>query len=157
MAALEKITDDRRTHTVTLKELRQKIVTFGELLDQTPINAEKWSLLWQELKIKSDTLVDIVRSFSNERKDDSENELLPWALMLRDDVFSHYRDVDNLVPWIHFAGSLAVLSEAENQNQPSLLIWKCLSLDTHLGEMGSCYRGVINELETISSETLRIR
>ncbi|MBK8817262.1 MAG: phosphorylase [Methylococcaceae bacterium] len=154
MAALEKITDDRRTHTVTLKELRQKIVSFGELLDQTPVDAEKWSLLWQELKIKSDTLVDVVRSFSDERKDVSESELLSWALMLRDDVFSHSRDVDNLIPWIHFAGSLAVLAETEKQNQPSLMIWKCLSLETHLGEMGSCYRGVINELETITIETL---
>ena len=154
MVALEKITDDRRTHTVTLKELRQKIAAFGELLDKSPTDAEKWSLLWRQLKIKSDTLVDVVRSFSDERKDEKESELLAWAILLRDDIFSHTQDVDNLTPWIHFSGDLAAFAESEKQNQPTSIIWQCLSLETHLGDIGGCYRRVLNEIETSSNEAL---
>ncbi|NOU21095.1 MAG: phosphorylase, partial [Methyloglobulus sp.] len=101
MTALEKITDDRRTHTVTLKELRHKFVAFGELLDSSPTDPKEWGLLWRQLKIKADTLLDMVRSFSDERNDDGESELLAWAILLRDDILSHTRDVENLIPWIH--------------------------------------------------------
>jgi cyclic beta-1,2-glucan synthetase len=152
LAALEKITNDRRTHTVTFKELQQKIDAFGKLLDTPSFDAEKLSLLWRQLKIKSDTLVDVVRSFSDERKDESENELLSWATLLRDDVFSHYRDVDNLIPWIHFSGDLAAFVESEKQNQPTSKYWHSLSLETNLGDMVSCYRSVISEIETAASD-----
>ena len=154
MATLEKITDDRRTHTVTLKELRQKVVVFGELLDRHPTDAEEWSLLWRQLKIKADTLLDMVRSFSDERNDEDESELLAWATLLHDDILSHTRDVDNLTPWIRFSGDLAALVESEKQNQSTTGFWQNLSLETHLGDMGGCYRLVLDELETLSNEAL---
>ena len=156
MAALEKMTDDRRTHTVTLKELRHKLVTFGELLDKSPTDAEQWGLLWRQLKIKADTLLDLVRSYSDERNDEGESELLAWATLLREDILSHTRDIDNLVPWIHFLGDLSPLaeSEAEKQNQSTTGVWQTLSLETHLGDMGGCYRVMLNGIETSSIEVM---
>ena len=51
MAELAKITSDRRTHTVTLKELREKGAVLGELLDSHPAGPDGWSRLWQELTL----------------------------------------------------------------------------------------------------------
>ncbi len=152
MAALDKITDDRRTHTVTLKELRQKIVAFGELLENHPNNPREWAKLWQLLTIRSDTLLDVVRSYSDERGDQDESELLAWATLLRDDIRSHLQDVENLVPWIRFTGDLDAATETEGQNQPAAAFWKRLSLETQLGDMGSCYKLVLNEIETSLNE-----
>jgi cyclic beta-1,2-glucan synthetase len=154
ISALDKITDNRRTHTITLKELRQNVVAFGELLDKSPTGAEEWCLLWRQLKIKADTLLDMVSSFSDERNDERESELLIWATLLRDDIHSHIRDIDNLTPWIYFSGDLATFAKSEKDNQPTPVIWQNLSLETNLGDMASCYRLVLDEIETSSNENL---
>ena len=49
MAEIAKISDDRRTLTVTLKELRQKGVVLGELLASHPADPDGWSRLWRQL------------------------------------------------------------------------------------------------------------
>ena len=146
MAELAKITNDRRTHTVTLKELREKGAVLGALLDSHPASPEGWSRLWQQLTLCAGTLQDMARAYAAERGDTDDSEVLAWATLLRDDIFSHSRDVDSLVPWIHFAGSLNASTDSAAQAFPAVFR-KQLTLETPLSELSGCYALGLAELE----------
>jgi len=155
MAALAKITDDRRTLTFTLKELRQKGVVFGELLGSDPADPDGWSRLWRQLTLCADTLQDLARAYATERGDEGDSEVLAWATLLRDDIRSHVRDVDSLVPWIHFAGRLNAGAESEAQPpHPEAAFVKQLTLDTHLSDLSGCYALGLAEFEATPEDSL---
>ena len=140
MDALAHITDDRRTLTVTLKELQQKGIVLGELFSSHPADPDEWSLLWRQLTHDADTLHDLVLAFSAERGDGGDNEVLAWVTLLRDDIRSHVRDVECLIPWIHFAAQLDASPELS-------ALRKRLTLETRLGDLASCYALVLADLD----------
>ena len=150
-AAVENITDNRRTQIVTLKELREKVACYGELLNSAPADAGQWSLLWRQLKTGADSLLDLAHAYSTERGDEGETELTAWATLLRNDVQSHVNDVNNLAPWIHFSGDLD--TRVDSRNQP--VFWQGLSLKTRLRELPGCYRRVLEQLD-ISSQAVSV-
>ena len=154
MAALAKITDDRRTHTVTLKELRQKGVDLGEFLASDPADPDGWSRLWRQLTSCADILQDMARAYADERGDTDDSEVLVWATLLCDDIRSHARDVDSLVPWIHFANSLGASSKLEAQAPHTVAFRKQLTLETHLSDLSGCYTLNLADIEA-SSEGLQ--
>ncbi len=136
MEALANITDDRRTLTVTLRELRQKGVELGELLTSHPADPDGWAGLWRQLTPCADTLQDMARAYATERGDAGDSEVLAWATSLRDDIRSHARDLDTLVPWIYFAGRLNAFPEPDAQPEE---FRKHLTLDIHLSDLPGCY------------------
>jgi cyclic beta-1,2-glucan synthetase len=144
IAALEDITDDKRTLTVTLKELRQKAVVLGELLHNSPSDSDQWGLLWQQLILNAETLYDLAHAYATERDDVNDNEVLTWATLLRDDIRSHARDVNDLLPWILFASQPD--SGAFHKQQ--------LNLDIKLNELAEGYSQHLAELQTIHELSL---
>ncbi|QXP83245.1 GH36-type glycosyl hydrolase domain-containing protein [Methylococcus sp. Mc7] len=138
-AALAKISDDRRTLTVTLKELRQKVGVLGDLLGSQPADPAGWSLLWRQSTLCADTLLDLARAYAAERGDAGDSEVLAWATLLCDDIRSHARDVDSLVPWIHFADRLEAGAESESQCPHPAAFRQQLTLETHLSDLAGCY------------------
>jgi len=154
MAALAKITDDRRTHTVTLKEFRQKGVDLGEFLASYPADPDGWSRLWRQLTSCADILQDMARAYADERGDTDDSEVLVWATLLCDDIRSHARDVDILVPWIHFANSLCASTKLEAQAPHTVTFRKQLTLETHLSDLSGCYTLNLADIEA-SSEGLQ--
>ncbi|MDD5035298.1 MAG: glucoamylase family protein, partial [Methylococcaceae bacterium] len=138
-AALANLTDDRRTLTFTLKELRQKAVVLGKLVENHPADPDGWSRQWRQLTLCADTLLDLARAYAAERGDTDDSEVLAWATLLRDDIGSHTRDVECLVPWIHFADRLAAGAESEAQHSHQQPLRKPLNLKTHLSELSGCY------------------
>lgn len=156
MDSLAIITDDRRTLTVSLKELRQKGVVLGELLGSQPIDYEEWSRLWGRLTGCVDTLQDLASAYADERGDSGDSEVLAWVTLLRDDIRSHVRDVECLVPWIHFAGQLDAWAETEEQGLQLEAFRKELSLDTHLCDLGDSYALALAHLEALPQEPLAL-
>ncbi|MGZ8185576.1 MAG: GH36-type glycosyl hydrolase domain-containing protein [Methylobacter sp.] len=98
---LAKIADDRRMVTVTREELQQKLIKIETLLAQPPIGHDECVHFWRELIASADTLLDMVRAYTAEREDSSDSEMLIWTSLLRDDIRSHQRDMDNLGHVIH--------------------------------------------------------
>ncbi|MGZ8214188.1 MAG: GH36-type glycosyl hydrolase domain-containing protein, partial [Methylosarcina sp.] len=152
MTALSKITDDRRTFTVSLKELQQQGVALGELLESHPVDAAGWSRLWRQLPVCVDTLQDLARTYAAERGDLGNSEVLTWIAVLRNDVRSHVRDVECLVPWIHFAERLDALAEAEAQSPHTAASRKHLTLDTQPCDFSDSYALALSHLEASSQE-----
>ena len=138
--ALENLNDGQRTQTVTLQQLRKNIIAFGELLDKRPANVQEWLLLWQQLKTEVVTLLDLVQLFSEERED-KDSELLAWVRLLHNDIFSHLRDIDVLIPWFNFSCEIKLLTTTKTQ---AVLVQKNLSLETKLSEIADLLLRSIN-------------
>ncbi|QPK64512.1 phosphorylase [Methylomonas sp. LL1] len=159
---LEKIQDDRRTLTVTLKELRQKTVVLGELLANQPSEPHAWSVLWRQLRFCADTLQDLAHAYAAERGDAEKSEVLAWANLLCDDIRSHARDVDSLVPWIHFAAFFATGAESETSHSAQSGLPKQPTLQLGLSELSRHYAQCLADIETsvtqpIASTDLKAR
>ncbi|MFZ2170008.1 MAG: glucoamylase family protein [Methylococcaceae bacterium] len=154
MDALVKLTDDRRTLTFTLKELRQNGIFLGELLGSDPADPDGWSRLWRQLTLCADTLQDMARAYASERGDAGNSEVLAWATLLRDDIRSHARDVDSLVPWIYFAGRLNASKESETPPLHAASFRKQLTLDTPLTDLAGCYALGLADIEAAPDGSL---
>ncbi len=137
LAALANITDDKRTLTVTLKELQQKNLVIGELLASHPIDADSWGRLWRQLTVTTETLYDLARAYAVERGDMADNEVLAWAKLLRNDTRSHLLDINNLLPWLQANNRFAGNTESLTQHLP---------LATPLNEMAGLYTQVLADL-----------
>ena len=102
-AALAEISDVRRTHTVTRKQLSDALDALtGELqwfLKQGFNLAERF----QALKAKAHTVEDIAQTLSDELAEASGSELRVWAQSIRSDLESHFRDAAFLNPLLSLA------------------------------------------------------
>ncbi len=93
------ITDDRRTLTVSRKDLETSLDAFAGALGPAPTGAADWAARLATLETLADTTLDIARTLRAERDESDGGELVAWAEALRAVVASHARDVDTLLPW----------------------------------------------------------
>jgi cyclic beta-1,2-glucan synthetase len=140
LEALTNIVDDRRTVTVSLKELRQQAQAMGNLLASHPIDAAAWSQLWLQLSLAANALHDLANAYAAERGDSRDSELVNWSDLLCDDIRSHTRDVATLMPWLHFPVSLTTTAQSASGAESCQL----LSLETPLNQFSAQYRTWIN-------------
>ncbi|MGZ4959675.1 MAG: GH36-type glycosyl hydrolase domain-containing protein [Methylomonas sp.] len=152
MGELAKIPDDRRTMTVTLKEFRQKGLTLGEFLERRPADPKGWSTLWRDLNACASTLQDLARAYAAERGDAIDSDLLAWANLLCEDIRSHARDVNSLVPWIHLADCFDVGAEMQSADRAMPL--KPMTLETPLSEFSGVYASNLEALTTWNGHSL---
>jgi cyclic beta-1,2-glucan synthetase len=129
MDALALSTSDERTLTVSSKELQLKGEILGELLTQQPLDPNAWGQLWQDLIVQADTLQDLTRAYVAESGEGIDDDILIWATLLRDDLRSHVRDVDSLIPWINDLNGIP----------------EYLNLETSLRDLSSCYGQDLSE------------
>lgn len=145
LAALANMTDEKRTLTVTLKELQQKSLVIGGLLISQPSDANGWSRLWRQLTLSTESLHDLARAYAAERGDMADNEVLAWAKLLRNDTRSHTLDMNNLLPWLHIPEHFS-----ESSNTPT----HHLTLATPLNGMAACYALVLAGIQALPENTI---
>jgi cyclic beta-1,2-glucan synthetase len=97
--AAQAISDDRRTQTVTRKQLEEALNALAGSLSSTPTTPTEWAGLLRELEARADTLLDIARTLTEERGDGPEAELRIWSEAVRATIASHARDLDLAIPW----------------------------------------------------------
>jgi cyclic beta-1,2-glucan synthetase len=98
--ALTGITDNRRTHLVTRKQLHNAVDALAALLEPAPDSSAHWAKLFVELREHALTVADIVQTLTEEGGDDPDSELQVWADAVRACVESHARDAEILIPWM---------------------------------------------------------
>jgi cyclic beta-1,2-glucan synthetase len=145
MNAVDNISDNRRTLTVTLKELRQKGEILGDLLASHPGDAAAVSSQWRQLTACANALHDLASAHAAERGDSNNSEVLDWAGLLCDDIRSHARDVGSLIPWIHFSDSLKARAESDAEFS------KHPTLETPLCDLAGCYAAWADSEESSKS------
>ncbi len=102
--AAEELRDDRRTQTVTLRQLAPTLYAVAQQLAPGAASPLEFSVRCAALAVSTETLVDVARTFVAERGDAPESEFLVWALAVRASVRSHERDLEELMPWVRVRG-----------------------------------------------------
>src|SRR5438876_5142171 len=99
------IPDDRRTQTVTRRQLADAVEALASTLG-TPANTPAgWAHWLGELDGLAHTLVDVAATLDAERGDGAAAELLTWSGAVAATVQGHARDLDTLLPWARHAGA----------------------------------------------------
>jgi cyclic beta-1,2-glucan synthetase len=93
------IVDDRRTQTVTRKQLDEALDALTAALSPVPMSSGDWVVRLTELETRAQTVSDIARTLTAERGDSAEGELVAWAEAVRAAIESHARDLDAAIPW----------------------------------------------------------
>jgi cyclic beta-1,2-glucan synthetase len=101
--SLRGISDDRRTHTVTRKQLDEALDTVAASLLSMPTAPVDVADRLAELALHADTVTDMARTLTVERGEDADAEVLVWAEAIRACVKSHERDLEVLKPWARLA------------------------------------------------------
>jgi len=97
--ALHAFADDRRTQTVTRRQLEDAIDALAAALAGVPTAPASIAAALSELADLADTLIDIAKTFCAERVDPASAELLVWAEAVRSGIRSHARDLELLLPF----------------------------------------------------------
>jgi cyclic beta-1,2-glucan synthetase len=98
--ALARITDIRRTHTVTRKQLANAIDAAATLCVLPPTDTADWAVRFVELKDRVQTLADIAQTLDQELGNAPNSELRYYAESARACVESNLQDARILIPWL---------------------------------------------------------
>ena len=96
---------DRRSHTVTPKQLEEVLDSMAPLIRSHPQTVVELRAWLNELAAGSDSITDIARTLTLERTDPAVADVLAWAEVLQACIRSHQRDVELLKPWLSRAAS----------------------------------------------------
>ena len=96
--SLGALATDRRSHTVTPKQLEEVLDAMPPLIESVPPTAAELVTWLTELAAESDSITDIARALTLERADRAAGDVLVWAEALRACIGSHQRDVELLKP-----------------------------------------------------------
>ena len=120
--ALGELADDRRTQTVTRKQLDESLDTLEEALRELPPQTPA-ALAGRlaELADHAETMTDIARTLTGERADGPDADVLAWAEAVRASIQSHQRDLHQLMPWARLlARDAAHIPSAQGDERTAL-------------------------------------
>ncbi|MGZ8513671.1 MAG: GH36-type glycosyl hydrolase domain-containing protein [Candidatus Limnocylindrales bacterium] len=101
--------DERRTQTLTLRQLDEALAEPAHWRDQPPASREAWIARLGEMAIHTRTLSDVAAVLTAERGDGPAGELVTWAAAAGLAVDSHLRDVAALPAWDDTRSTIAEL------------------------------------------------
>jgi cyclic beta-1,2-glucan glucanotransferase len=93
------LADDRRTQTVTLRELTETCATLTAALQESPATSGDWAARLGDLALHADTLVDMSRALTAERGEPDSSDVEVWAQAARATIAGHERDLQTILPW----------------------------------------------------------
>ncbi|MFA5982629.1 MAG: glucoamylase family protein [Methylococcaceae bacterium] len=150
MATLNKSIEDRNFQTVTLKELRQKGIKLGKVLLSRPSSLTEWSHLWKNLSRSGKNIEDLARTYALELNAVDNNEILEWATLLSHDIESHIRDINTLMPWLHFNSDNKAKHDLDIQQSLQQFCLEKLNLEMPLAEFSTCYQACLADIQSAS-------
>ena len=112
-ASLDALADDRRTQTVTRKQLHEALAVLAALLEPAPATPAAVAEQLGELARQADSIIDIAGTLTAERGDGSGTEVLSWAETVRTCIRGHERDLEQLMPWGPLISTLDAASPDE--------------------------------------------
>ena len=98
--ALTRVTDIRRTHTVTRKQLANAIDAAATLCVLPPTDTADWAVRFVELKDRVQTVADIAQTLDQELGNAPNSELRYYAESAQACVESNFQDARILIPWL---------------------------------------------------------
>jgi cyclic beta-1,2-glucan synthetase len=133
--ALRGLADDRRTQTVTRKQLYEALDALAAALRSAPSTPAGTAGQLAELVLLADTVVDIAQILTEElgaaARADTATEVLTWAEALRASIRSHARDLVQLMPWARLVFRDAALiggPDADGHSSPEEALRSCFDV-----------------------------
>jgi len=127
-AGLDALADDRRTQTVTRKQLHEALDALGASLRSAPATPADVAGQLAELVLHGDTIVDIAQTLTEERGDGASADVLSWAEAVRASIQSHARDLEQLMPWARLVFrdvALIATPGADEHRSPDVALRSC--------------------------------
>ncbi len=103
--SLSGLSDDRRTQTVTRKQLDDALASLAASLRQPPSHPLGIATRLEELAAHALAVADIARTLGEERGDAASSEIVAWAAATEREIESHRRDAVSFMPWAQLAAS----------------------------------------------------
>jgi cyclic beta-1,2-glucan synthetase len=150
------MTDTRRTHTVTRKQLSNAIEALAASLGAAPMDAAGWAARLAELRVRAHTVADMAQALVQERGDSSGSALQTWADAARTCVDSHIRDAELLIPWARLdAKEMAAMVAGPPEQAPE---WMAIAPFFHsvptLADLPERCEAALRELGTLRTALL---
>ncbi|MGA8407013.1 MAG: glucoamylase family protein [Candidatus Acidiferrales bacterium] len=114
---LGKITDARRTQTVTRKQLSNAVESLAALVDPIPRDAREWAARFVELREFAKTAADIAEALAQELDEPADSELRAWSEAVRNSVESNLRDARIIIPWLRLDVKEVVAMAGRSQEE----------------------------------------
>ncbi len=156
LEALAKVTDIRRTHTVTRKQLSNAIDALLLLTDHVPTDAADWAVRFVELKERARTVTDIAQSLAQELGEAADSEVLALAEAAQECVESHYRDATILIPWLRLKPQeIIAMAERRPEEAPEwVAIEPFFRSIASLGDAPERFEAALRELTALGGRLL---
>jgi len=125
---LDALGDERRTQTVTRKQLHETLDALAATLRSAPATPAGVAGQLAELVLQGDTIVDIAQTLSAERGDAASADVLTWAEAVRASIQSHAHDVEQLMPWARLVFrdvALIATPGADEHSAPDVALRSC--------------------------------
>src|SRR3989338_4531381 len=97
--SLINIHNNRRTLIVNLDQLQYAISDLENFLKDFPQTPFEYVSRWEALQTSADILVDIAKTFAQERGKSDSSEVLSWSLQICSDIKSHTNDHVQILSW----------------------------------------------------------
>jgi cyclic beta-1,2-glucan synthetase len=148
------LADDRRSQTVTLRDLAETRETLAAGLRDLPVGLAESAARLRRLTRDADTLVDISRTLTDERGEAEPSDLLVWAQAARATSASHQRDLDTIMPW---ASHLEAAPTDPAHTSPDLVraVTACFASAPTAADLPDRCQAAIAELTILRDATLR--
>jgi cyclic beta-1,2-glucan synthetase len=155
--ALSKIADSKRTHTVTVKQLRNAARNLVNVMGSAPANAADWAIRFVELKEHAQTVADIAQTLAQELGDPAASESRAWAEAARACVESHWRDAAILIPWLRLSSAeiMVMAQRPAEQALEWLAIEPFFRTVPALGEAPERFEAAVRELTALRGNLVR--
>jgi cyclic beta-1,2-glucan synthetase len=115
------LADDRRTQTVTRKDLDAALDALAVSLRDAPTTPADVVGRLAALARDSLTAIDIAQTLHQERADDASAQVLSWAEAVRASILSHQHDVEQFVPWANLADDFNLIFGEKPLNRDTSL------------------------------------
>jgi cyclic beta-1,2-glucan synthetase len=153
--SLGAITDEKRTHTVTRKQLSNAIDALAAILEPLPASARDWARRFVDLRERAQTVSDVAQTLAQELGEPPDSELRFWAEAARACIESHARDARILLPMLRLDEKyIRALAESAPGKSPE---WDAVepyfrSLPT-IADAPECFESAVRDLSTLRART----
>lgn len=154
--SLLNIHNNRRTLIVNLDQLLYAVGDLENFLKDFPQTPFEYVSRWEALETSADILVDIAKTFAQERRESNSSEVLSWSLQICSDIKSHIHDYAQILPWVKFFNKNDLPLDLTDEEKKQLeLLHNQESLKFSLTDLCSHYETITRALTSLQKTNLQ--
>ena len=152
--SLAAIPDEKRTHTVTRKQLSNAVDALATMLEPVPASPRDWALRFVNLRERAQTVSDMAQTLAQELAEPADSELRVWSEAARACIESHFRDARMLLPMLRMDDKyIRALAESAPGKSPE---WDAVEPYFHsvptIETASECFESALRDLAALRAK-----